>query len=113
MTFVTPKMQRNAGIACLLLVAVVCLGVMPAMGQTPEQSQAILDKVNRIPGLSNIKHVVFLVKENRSFDNMFSHWTDDPNHTTINTAFQGQISTGQIIPLQDLPDAVSHDICHG
>ncbi len=83
------------------------------MGQTPEQQKAILDKVNRIPGLSNIQHVVFLVKENRSFDNMFSHWTDDPNHTTINTASSGKISTGQTIALQDLPDAVSHDICHG
>jgi len=113
MTFVRPKMQRNAGIACLLLLAVVCLGVIPAMAQSAEQSKAVLDQVHRIPGLSNIQHVVFIVKENRSFDNMFSHWTDDPNHVAINTASSGPISTGQVLPLQDLSDAVAHDICHG
>src|ERR1700690_4256885 len=114
MTFLTQNIQRKAGIACLLLLTVVCLSVLPAMGQSAEQSQAILDKVNKIPGLSNIKHVVFIVKENRSFDNMFSHWNDAGlNHTPANVATQGQLSTGQILPLQDLPDAVSHDICHG
>ncbi len=108
MTFVTPKLQRNAGIACLLLVAVICLGVMPAAGQSAEQSSAILDRVSKIPGLSNIKHVVFIVRENRSFDNMFGH-----QFPGANGASQGLASTGQVIQLQHLPDAMEHDICHG
>jgi phospholipase C len=114
MTFLTRNTQRKAGIASLLLLAVVSMSVLPALGQTAEQQAAILDKVNRIPGLSNIKHVVFLVKENRSFDNMFGHWNDNGlNHTFADAATSGKISTGQVLPLQDLPDAVSHDICHG
>lgn len=114
MTFVTPKFQRKAGIACLLLLTLACLGALPAFGQTDARSKAVLDQVHKIPGLSNIKHVVFIVRENRDFENMFSHWNDPAlGYNPVNTVSQGTISTGQVIPLQDLPDAVSHDICHG
>jgi phospholipase C len=114
MTRLTRNIQSKLAVAVLLLLAVVCLGMLPAMAQSAQQSSAILDKVNKIPGLGNIKHVVFLFKENRSFDNMFSHWNDAGSaRTPVNTVSSGPISTGQILALQDMPDAVSHDICHG
>ena len=96
----------------VLLCALIGLGTSSA--QTKSGQADVLAQVNRIPGLSNIKHVVFIVKENRSFDNMFGHWNDQGSgRTPVNTASTGRTSTGQVINLQDMPDAVSHDICHG
>ena len=46
-----------------------------------------------------IRHVVFIVKENRSFDHMFGRF-QGANGTT-----HGKISTGQILPLAHAPDA--------
>ena len=53
-----------------------------------------------------IQHIVFLVKENRSFDNMFGTFPGAEGATT------GQISTGQIIPLAHTPDVMPRDLCH-
>ena len=57
--------------------------------------------------LSAIKHVVFIVRENRSFDNLFGTFPG------ANGATQGTLSTGQVVPLKPAPDAYAHDICHG
>jgi Phosphoesterase family len=46
-----------------------------------------------------IQHVVFIVKENRSFDHMFGRFPG------ANGATHGKISTGQILPLARAPDA--------
>src|SRR5207247_5552624 len=46
-----------------------------------------------------IRHVVFIVKENRSFDHMFGRFPG------ANGATHGKISTGQILPLAHAPDA--------
>lgn len=53
-----------------------------------------------------IKHIVFIIKENRSFDSYFGTFPG------ANGATQGTLSTGQVIPLQHLPDATSHDVDH-
>jgi phospholipase C len=53
-----------------------------------------------------IKHVVFIVKENRSFDNYFGTFPG------ANGATEGTLSTGQRIPLQHMPDAPPHDSDH-
>lgn len=52
-----------------------------------------------------IKHIVFIVKENRSFDTYFGTFPG------ANGATSGPISTGQIIPLGHTPDQ-SRDIGH-
>src|SRR5438094_778724 len=46
-----------------------------------------------------IRHVVFIVKENRSFDHMLGRFPG------ANGATHGKISTGQILPLAHAPDA--------
>ena len=53
-----------------------------------------------------IKHVVFISKENRSFDNYFGRFPGANGATT------GKLSTGQIIPLARTPDQTTHDISH-
>jgi phospholipase C len=53
-----------------------------------------------------IQHVVFIVKENRSFDHYFGQFPGAEGATT------GLISTGQVVPLNPAPDVLSRDICH-
>jgi len=53
-----------------------------------------------------IKHVVFIIKENRTFDNYFGTYPGANGVTT------GTISSGQNIPLGQTPDAVPHDLDH-
>jgi len=52
-----------------------------------------------------IKHIVFIIKENRSFDNYFGTFPGADGAT------QGKVSTGQTIPLGHTPDK-THDIGH-
>jgi len=55
---------------------------------------------------SQIQHIVFIVKENRSFDEMFGQFPGANGTTT------GLLSTGQTIPLGHTPDSTPYDICH-
>src|SRR5499427_7577108 len=57
-------------------------------------------------GLKKIKHIVFLVKENRTFDNYFGTFPG------ADGAISGKISTGQTIPLGHAPDVLPRDISH-
>ena len=54
-----------------------------------------------------IKHVVFIVKENRTFDNYFGKYPG-ADGTTV-----GKLLNGKTIPLKRAPDAQPHDITHG
>jgi len=54
---------------------------------------------------SAIQHIVFIVKENRSFDEMFGHFPGE-NVTT------GTLSTGQVITLGTTPDVTPRDMGH-
>src|SRR5262249_48311307 len=57
-------------------------------------------------GIDKIKHIVFLVKENRTFDNYFGTFPGADGAT------EGMIHTGEIIPLSRQPDKLTHDIDH-
>ena len=56
--------------------------------------------------LSVIQHIIFIVKENRSFDSMFGLFPGADGAT------QGVLSTGQIVPLGQMPDGLPRDIGH-
>src|ERR1700756_3486038 len=58
-------------------------------------------------GLSKIQHIVFIVKENRTFDNYFGQFPG------ANGATKGTLSTGQQISLSHTPDQTTRDIDHG
>jgi phospholipase C len=53
-----------------------------------------------------IQHVVFIIKENRSFDTYFGTFPGADGATT------GTTSTGQVITLGHTPDKTPRDICH-
>jgi len=55
---------------------------------------------------SVISHVVIIIKENRSFDNMFG------TYPGANGATQGTLHTGQVINLGHTPDSSPRDIVH-
>jgi len=57
-------------------------------------------------GLRRIEHIVFIVKENRTFDNYFGTFPGADGATC------GTIHTGEIIPLSRQPDALHHDLGH-
>jgi phospholipase C len=57
-------------------------------------------------GTNPIKHVVFILKENRSFDNYFATYPGADGTTT------GKTLGGKTVPLTRAPDVVSQDICH-
>jgi phospholipase C len=56
---------------------------------------------------SRIQHVVYILKENRSFDNYFGTFPGADGATT------GVISTGEEIPLGRSPDRTTRDLGHG
>jgi len=57
-------------------------------------------------GLQSIQHVVFLVKENRSFDNLFGSYPGAAGATS------GKMSNGQTVPLGPGLDVMQPDIAH-
>ena len=63
-------------------------------------------RINPTAGIEKIQHIVFIVKENRTFDNYFGTFPGADGATT------GMISTGQVIPLGHLPDKTPRDISH-
>jgi phospholipase C len=88
------KSRYIPGVAVLLSFCFT----LPAMAQAPGNTGNI----------SQIQHVVYIIKENRSFD---SFWGTYPGANGATTA---KISTGQIIPLGHQPDQMPHDITgHG
>src|SRR5215472_1282331 len=85
--------MSNAGHAVLSLYY---LGLPYAVIAQPSPRQDI----------TSINHIVFLVKENRSFDHVFGAY---PGANGATTAL---LSTGQIVPMVHAFDTVGADICH-
>jgi phospholipase C len=56
--------------------------------------------------ISQIQHIVFVVRENRTFDNMFGTFPGADGATTA------KISTGQVVPLVRAPDQLGTDPGH-
>ena len=80
------------------LLCCVILAVTIAAASSWAQMQA--------PVQNPIKHVVFIVKENRSFDNYFGTFPG------ANGATKGTLSNGQTIALQHMQDKPAHDSDH-
>ena len=57
-------------------------------------------------GMEKIEHVVFIIKENRTFDNYFGTFPGADGATS------GTISTGDVIQLGHTPDRTPRDISH-
>ena len=86
---------RFAFLAIFCLFAVVCLA---QSGQTKEVKGP--SKASTLGDITAIRHIIFIVKENRSFDNYFGQYPGAHGAAT------GTLSTGQVIPLEHTPDQV-------
>jgi phospholipase C len=106
--------------ACTVTAAMVLAGRWPAAHPAPPRSLAVasaasLQHIPVAPALSasaldgfrsKIQHIVFILKENRSFDNYFGAFPGADGATS------GVISTGERIRLGRTPDRMSRDLGH-
>jgi phospholipase C len=77
-----------------------------ALGRVKQSPRLHFASRHQHKGMHKIKHIVFLVKENRTFDNYFGTFPGADGATT------GTISTGEVIPLGHAPDMTPNDIDH-
>jgi phospholipase C len=93
-------------VICGLGLAVMfCALTAPAFAQAnADKSDASAPKTP--PGISQIQHIVFLIKENRSFDNYFGTYPGAYGATS------GPISNGTIVPLSHQSGATLSDPGH-
>src|SRR5215472_16200688 len=97
--------SRRAVLASFALTAVVVAGSVTSQAVAARRS----DRTDRRP-ITKIKHIVFIVKENRTFDNYFGTFQVDGQ--VVNGATVGTISTGEVVPLGQAPDVLPRDISH-
>src|SRR5579871_1177038 len=97
------------GLAARLLVAAALVSMLaisfgPALLPTIGGSQAGASSAPQ--GIDKIKHIVFLVKENRSFDQMFGTFPGAAGTRT------GVLSSGKVVPLATGRDRLPTDVAH-
>ena len=90
------------------LIGAVTLSVLTAVAAPQAHIGVADDEVDAAAPTARfpIKHVIFLVKENRTFDNYFGRFPGANGTTT------GTLHDGSVVPLEPLPDRVSPDIDH-
>jgi phospholipase C len=88
-------------------LVLVALGLTVCAGTVSSQKLAEFrrDRDDRRP-IRKIEHIVFIVKENRTFDNYFGTFPG------ANGATSGTTSTGDVVPLGQAPDVLPRDISH-
>ncbi|HXT35743.1 MAG TPA: alkaline phosphatase family protein [Chloroflexota bacterium] len=92
-------------VGCVLAGLFVLVGsLVLTVGRGPSVSSATQSMP---PGLNKIDHIIYIVKENRSFDNYFGRFPGADGATV------GRTSTGVVIPLAETPDQVYPDVAHG
>jgi len=86
--------------ACKGLVLFVSFGVQVAFGEIPQPNP--------------IRHVVVIVQENRTPDNLFHGLLTWPGikAANYNIATRGVNSKGEVIPLEPIPLGISYDLSH-
>jgi phospholipase C len=97
------KRTNSVSAAVVQFAAFICLSTFSALAAG---APATNNSTSQPPGISVIKHVVFIVKENHSFDSYFGKYPG------VNGATSGKISTGQTIPLGQMPDMMNRDVDH-
>ena len=88
----------TARMAAIVLATLALLVTSPAF---------IAPSIHPVPsGIGKIEHLVFIIKENHSFDNYFGRFPGADGAT------YGHLSSGALVPLAEAPDQVYPDIAH-
>ena len=74
----------------------------PGLQPTLDEAKGSGTKAKKTP----IKHVVFIIKENRSFDHYFGTYPGAEGATS------GKVSSGETVELQPATDVLEHDLGH-
>src|ERR1700724_2626544 len=75
----------------------------------PQRSEARTEQraaISNAEGLAKIEHIVFIIKENRSFDTYFGTFPG------ADGAMTGRTSKGEVVPLTRTPDKMPFDLGH-
>ena len=87
-------------------VALAMVGCGVGLATLPAQELLPLPAPGLPPAFGNLQHFVFIIKENRSFNNYFGTFPGAAGATTC------KVSNGQVLPLSRTPDRV-RDMGHG
>jgi len=90
----------SSALAVVLGLALEGLAIPRVLSPSPTSTAAAP------PALDKIAHIVFIIKENRSFDHYFGRFPGADGAT------MGRTSSGEVVPLQDAPDQVFPDLAH-
>jgi phospholipase C len=77
-----------------------------SLGLAVSPAQTAPTPAKKHPDITQIDHIVFLLRENRTFDNLFGLFPGADGAT------EATISTGAVIPLGHTPDQMTRDIGH-
>jgi len=91
-----PYRTAVISLACILAVAIG----LATCGGSANNSTAGNDP-------ARIQHIIFIIKENRTFDTYFAGFPGADGATT------GTTSTGQTVPLAAMPDCYQTNLCNG
>src|SRR5258707_12460640 len=94
----------------LLLLGILCplLSALSGCHKTNPGKSAVRALTQLAPGegIQKIQHIVFLIKENRTFDHYFGTFPGADGATS------GKISNGKTVPLTRSPDVGPYDVGH-
>lgn len=124
----TQVARRRAVLAFLVVIAVTVGWQLWASGDTPDETTRAVptpmpdggeqrDPLARgtVTPRAPIEHVVFMVKENRTFDSYFGSYPGAEGASRGETlrCTQDGCRPGPTVPLKPAPDVIDHDITHG
>jgi phospholipase C len=96
----TPTSHSIRQVAITLGLILIALSLLTCAGPGPGNPPAAND-------LTAIQHTVFIIKENRTFDNYFGRFPGADGATS------GMTSTGKVVPLSPTADCYEGSICNG
>jgi phospholipase C len=96
--------RRVLMLGTAILIGIVCFTILGYRGK--RRSEIHLRRAPSARGLAKINHIVFLIKENRTFDTYFGTFPGADGATW------GKTSTGELVKLGHTPDRTPYDLGH-
>jgi phospholipase C len=109
--FIPPNICVPMGAVFVLFAAVIVasIALLSATACSRPRSDARnehREAISNAEGLTKIEHIVFIIKENRSFDTYFGTFPG------ADGAMTGRTSKGEVVPLTLTPDKMPFDLGH-